>query len=104
MAGAYHAVVFKTKVLHFKVENTPTKDTKVKGKFKRILSFLFVDKRKLFVTKLSFEDFRLVSSQRSACGLFWTKRTKASKFLKKFQEHSKLYNQGKNFFKRTFSY
>ena len=60
MAGAYHAVVFKTKVLHFKVENTPTKDTKVKGKFKRILSFLFVDKRKLFVTKLSFEEFRLV--------------------------------------------
>ena len=60
MAGAYHAVVFKTKVLHFKVENTPTKDTKVKGKFKRILSFLFVDKRKLFVTKLSFEEFHLV--------------------------------------------
>ena len=51
---------FKTKVLHFKVENTPTKDTKGKGKFKRILSCLFVDKRKLFVTKLSFEEFHLV--------------------------------------------
>ena len=51
---------FKTKVLHFKVENTPRKDTKGKGKFKRILSCLFVDKRKLFVTKLSFEEFHLV--------------------------------------------
>lgn len=51
---------FMTKVLHFKVENTPTKDTKGKGKFKRILSCLFVDKRKLFVTKLSFEEFHLV--------------------------------------------
>ena len=47
----YHAVVFKTKVLHLKVENTPTKDKNGKGKFKRILSFAFVDKRKLSVAK-----------------------------------------------------
>ena len=38
-------VVFKTKVLHFKIENTPIKDTNGKRKFKRMLSFLFVDKR-----------------------------------------------------------
>ena len=42
------------KVLHLMVENTPTKDKNEKRKFKRILSFLFVDKRKLFGTKLSF--------------------------------------------------
>ena len=46
MAGARcHVVVFKTKVLHFKIENSPIKDTNGKRKFKRMLSFLFVDKR-----------------------------------------------------------
>ena len=55
-----HVVVFKTKVLHFKIENTPIKDTSGKRKFKRMLSFLFVDKRKLFAMKLSFEEFNLV--------------------------------------------
>ena len=61
-------VVFKTKVLHFKIENTPIKDTNGKRKFKRMLSFLFVDKRKLFAMKLSFEEFNLVfyTADRSA--------------------------------------
>ena len=56
----HHVVVFRTKVLHLKVENTPIKDTNGKRKFKRLLSFLFVDKRKLFAMKLSFEEFNLV--------------------------------------------
>ena len=38
----------------------PTKDTDWKRKFKRMLSFLFVDKRKLFAMKLSFEEVNLV--------------------------------------------
>ena len=60
MAGTvHHVVVFKTKVLHFKIENTPIKDKNGKRKFKRMLSFLFVDKRKLFAMKLSFEEFNL---------------------------------------------
>ena len=37
-------VVFKTKVLYFKIENTPIKDGDGKRKFKRMLRFLFVDK------------------------------------------------------------
>ena len=53
-------VVFKTKVLYFKIENTPIKDTSGKRKFKRMLSFLFVDIRQLFTMKLSFEGFNLV--------------------------------------------
>ena len=53
-------VVFKTKVLHFKIGNTPIKDTNGKRKFKRMLIFLFVDKRKLFAMTLSFEEFNLV--------------------------------------------
>ena len=60
LARVHHVVVFKTKVLHFKIENTPIKDTNGKRKFKRMLSFLFVDKRKLFAMKLSFEEFNLV--------------------------------------------
>ena len=71
--ASIHVVVFKTKVLHFKIENTPIKDTNGKRKFKRMLSFLFVDKRKLFAMKLSFEEFNLVSTRRiGALGLFWT--------------------------------
>ena len=60
LARVHDVVVFKTKVLHFKIENTPIKDTNGKRKFKRMLSFLFVDKRKLFAMKLSFEEFNLV--------------------------------------------
>ena len=71
--ASIHVVVFKTKVLHFKIENTPIKDTNGKRKFKRMLSFLFVDKRKLFAMKLSFEEFNLVSTRRiGVLGLFWT--------------------------------
>ena len=53
-------VVFKTKVLHFKIENTQIKGTNGKRKFKRMLSFLFVDKRKFFAITLSLEGFNLV--------------------------------------------
>ena len=73
LARDHDVVVFKTKVLHFKIENTPIKDTNGKRKFKRMLSFLFVDKRKLFAMKLSFEEFNLVSTRRiGVLGLFWT--------------------------------
>ena len=44
---------YKTKVSHFKVKNTPLKDTDGKGKFKRMLSFLLIDKGRLFFTKLT---------------------------------------------------
>ena len=69
LARVHHVVVFKTKVLHFKIENTPIKDTNGKRKFKRMLSFLFVDKRKLFAMTLHFEEFNLVfyGSERLAC-------------------------------------
>ena len=46
--------VFKTKVSHFKFENTPMKDTNGKKKFKKMLRFLFVDKRELFAMTLCF--------------------------------------------------
>ena len=39
-----HGVVYKTSVSHFKVKNTPLKDTDGKGKFKRMLNFFLVNK------------------------------------------------------------
>ena len=48
-----HVVVFKTKGLHLKIENT-VKDTSGKRKFKRMLRFLFVDKGELFAMKFCF--------------------------------------------------
>ena len=66
LARVHDVVVFKTKVLRFKIESTPMKDTNGMRKFKRMLSFLFVDK--LFATNLSFEEFNLVfyTADRSA--------------------------------------
>ena len=60
LAHAHHVVAFKTKVLHLKIEKTPIKDTSGKRRFKRVLRFLFVDKRELFALKFSFEEFNLV--------------------------------------------
>ena len=78
----HHVVVFKAKVLHLKIENTPIKDTNGKRRFKRMLSFLFVDKRKLFAMTLSFED--RIGSERLAC----FEPTEAARFLKKLEVHS----------------
>ena len=44
LARVHHVVVLKTKVLHFKIENTPIKGTNGKRKFNGMLNFLFVDK------------------------------------------------------------
>ena len=49
----------------FKIENTPMKDTSGKRKFKRVLRFLFVDKRELFAMKLSFQEFNLICPLKS---------------------------------------
>lgn len=52
---------FETKVSHFKVKNVPLKDTNGKGVFKRMFSqfFFSVDRGRLLVTKLSFEEFEV---------------------------------------------
>ena len=76
----YYGVVFKTKVLHFKIENTPIKDTNGKKKFKRMLIFLFVDKRELFAMKLSFEEFDLVFFTAKKSAWAWFEPTEAGGF------------------------
>ena len=77
MAGcAYYAVVFnKTKVflliiiLRWKVP--PQKTINGNRNFKRSLSFPFVDKRSLFLTKLFFEELNLVFCKVERLAWFW---------------------------------
>ena len=56
-------MVYRKSVSHFKVINTPLKDTDGKGKFKRMLSFLLVDKKSGVslqnVHCPSFEEFKI---------------------------------------------
>ena len=80
---------FKTRVLHFRVKNTPLKTKNGNRKFKRMLSFLFGEEGKLFIKKSSFEEFNLVFLHGGAHGLL--NATKAAKFLLNFQVHFALY-------------
>ena len=95
------AVVFKTKVLLFKIGNTPMKETNWKRKFKRMPSF-FVNKGTVFVSKLSFEEINLVFFAAKLFTCF--EPTKAIKVPKKLKVHFILYGQGNYVFKREFVY
>ena len=67
------AMVNNTSVSHFKVKYTPLKHTDGKGNFKTMLSFLQVDKGRLFYIELSFEEFKYTkfsSRPIGALGLF----------------------------------
>ena len=70
-----YVVVFKTKVLHFKIENTPIKDTNGKRKFKRMLSFLLWTKKSFPLWNCLSRNSALISTRRiGALGLLWTKQ------------------------------
>ena len=98
--------VYKTSVSHFKVKNTPLKDTGGKGRFKRMLNFLLMDKGRLFFTESSFEKFEIheifITADRSAWPVL--KRNQAAKFLKNFQIHFVLFSQENNVFKKRIMY
>ena len=83
--------VYKTSVSHFKVKNTPLKDTGGKGKFKRMLSFLLMDKGKAFLYKIVEIHEIFITADRSAWPVL--KRNQAAKFLKNFQIRFVLYSQ-----------
>ena len=89
------AIVNKTSVSHFKVKNAPLKHTYGKGNFKKMLSFLQVDKRRLFFIKLSFKEFKINEIFITADWSAWPvlKRHQAAKFLKNFQVHFALCRQ-----------
>ena len=68
---AHQVVVFKTKVLHFKIENTQIKDTSGKRKFNGMLSSFLGTNESFSLFKLSFNEFNLVSTWRIVTlGLF----------------------------------
>ena len=76
---------FTRRYLDFQVKNTPLKETDGKRKFKRMLSFLLVDRGRLFFTKLSFEEFKFQKiSVIGAIGLFWN-ATKQRSFWRIFR-------------------
>ena len=83
-------VVYKTSVSHFKVENASLKDTDGKGKFKRMFSFLSVDKGKLFFTKLFLEEFAVQEISITVDRVL--KSNQASRFFKNFHLHCILYS------------
>lgn len=59
-------------ILRWKVH--PQKTIKGKRNFKRSLSFPFVDKRNLFLTKLFFEELNLVFCKVERLACFWNNR------------------------------
>ena len=75
---------------------------KWKGKVQKSTQFCFCGQTKAFRKEIVLRGIPPCFLHGGALGLFWTKRTKAPKFFKKFQVHSVLYNQGKYFFKRKF--
>ena len=73
LARDHDVVVFKTKVLHFKIENTPIKDTNGKKKFKRMLSFFLWSNESFSLWNCSSRNSTLFSTRRiGTLGLFWT--------------------------------
>ena len=89
------AMVNKTSVWHFKVKDTPRKHSDGKENFKRMRSFLQVDKGRLFFIKLSFEECKIneffITADRSTWPVL--KRQQAAKFWKNFHVHFVLYSQ-----------
>ena len=75
MAGARSSCgALKTKVLHFKIENTRIKDTNGKRKFKRMLSFLFCGQTKAFCYDIVLWGIQPCFLRIGALGLFWTNK------------------------------
>ena len=60
---------FKTRVLHFKVKNTPLKDKKWKEKVQKNAQLSFCGGREAFHQEIVFEEFKLVffSTERMVC-------------------------------------
>ena len=94
---------FKTRVLHFKVKIHRSKTKNGKSKFKRMLSFLFAEKGKLFIKKSSFEEFNLVffTAEPIVC---FEMQPSQRRFLLNFKVHFALYGQYNYVFEREFMY
>ena len=94
---------FKTKVLHFKVKNTPLKDKKWKEKDPKNAQLSFCGGREAFHQEIVLRGIQPCFLHDGAHGLF-RNATKAVKFLLNFQVHFALCGQGKYVFEREFMY
>ena len=94
LARDHDVVVFKTKVLHFKIENTPIKDTSGKRKFKRMLSFLLWTNESFSLWNCLSRNSTLFLHGGPEC-LACFEPTKAARFLKTLEVHSVLHDQRK---------
>jgi len=104
MAGGVHRVVaFKTKVLHFKIENTPIKDTSGKRKFKSA-QIPFSAHTRAFRYEIVFRGIQPCFLHGRSERLDCFGPTEAARFLKKLEVHSVLYGKGKYVFTRKFLY
>ena len=95
---------FKTRVLHFKVKNTPLKDKNWKEKVQKPweCSVFFCGGREAFHQEIVLRGIQPCFLHGGAHGLFWN-ATKAAKFLLNFQVHFALYGPRKlRFWKRIY--
>ena len=73
LVRVHDVVVFKTKVMHFKIENMPINNTNGKRKFKRMLSFPLWTNESFSLRNCLLRNSTLFSTWRiGALGLFWT--------------------------------
>ena len=73
LAHVHHLVVFKTKVLHFKIESTPVKDTNGKKSSKECsVSSLWTNESFSLWNCLSWNSTVFSTQRIGALGLFWT--------------------------------
>ena len=94
---------FKTRVLHFKVKNTPLKDKKWKKKVQKNAQLSFCGEREAFHQEIVLRGIQPCFLHGGAHGLFWN-ATKSAKFLLNFQVHFALYGQDNYVFEREFMY
>ena len=94
---------FKTRVLHFKVKNTPLKDKNRKEKVRKNAQLSFCGEREAFHQEIVLRGIQPCFLLDGAHGLFWNV-TKAVKFLLNFQVQFALYSQDNYVFEREFMY
>ena len=102
LARFHDVVVFKTKVLHFKIENTPIKDT-WKEKAQKNAKFSFCGQTKAFRYKIVSPGIQPCFLHGGSECLACFEPTKAARFLKTLNVHSVLlWLKESTFLKRSF--
>ena len=94
LAHVHHVVVFKTKVLHFTIENMPIKD-KWKEKVQKNAQFPFCGQTKAFCYEFVFRGIQTCFLYGGLECLARFEPIKAARFLKTLEVHFVLYDQRK---------